>query len=685
MTKRKENKQHRSGVSVDPSQKVEALRAQIEEHNYRYHVLDDPAISDSRYDGLVRELERLEAEHPELVTPNSPTQRVGAAPLDGFQSVAHPVPMLSLNNAFSPREVGEFDRRCREGTGRESISYVAEPKIDGLAISLTYEQGGLIRAATRGDGRTGEDVTLNVRSISSIPLRLRSDRVPPSLEVRGEVFMPVPGFEQLNQQQKARNEKLYVNPRNAAAGSLRQLDPRICAQRPLSFFCYAVGVWQGSPAPDSQMRILGELREFGFPINPLAREVQGLSACLQYYDDVMALRTSLDYEIDGVVYKVSSVEDQRALGSVSRAPRWAMAHKFPAEEETTVVKAIEIQVGRTGALTPVARLDPVFVGGVTVSNATLHNAEEIERLDVRKGDTVVIRRAGDVIPEVVSVVLDKRPRGTRRFRFPKACPVCGSGVMSDEGGVIQRCEGGLVCSAQLKESIKHFSSRLAMDIEGLGAKLVEQLVDSGRVKTPADLFALSASEFADLERMGEKSADNLMSALEKSRATTLPRFLFALGIPQVGEATAQTLAEHFGTLEALQEASLESLETVADVGPVVADGIRRFFDQSHNRKVIASLRERGVSWPEITVRTESNGGFAGKTVVITGTLPNLSRDEARQWLIAQGAKVAGSVSSRTDFLVSGADPGSKYDKAVNLGIRILEEHEMQAIADQAPD
>ena len=685
MTKRKENKQHRSRVSVASSQKVEALRAQIEEHNYRYHVLDDPAISDSRYDGLVRELEKLEAEHPELVTPNSPTQRVGAAPLDGFQSVEHPVPMLSLNNAFSAGEVGEFDRRCREGTGRKSLSYVAEPKIDGLAISLTYEQGGLIRAATRGDGRTGEDVTLNVRSISSIPLRLRSDRVPPSLEVRGEVFMPVPGFEQLNQQQKARDEKLYVNPRNAAAGSLRQLDPHICAQRPLSFFCYAVGVWQGSPAPDSQMRILSELREFGFPINPLAREVHGLSACLEYYDDVMALRASLDYEIDGVVYKVSSVEDQRALGSVSRAPRWAMAHKFPAEEETTVVKAIEIQVGRTGALTPVARLDPVFVGGVTVSNATLHNAEEIERLDVRKGDTVVIRRAGDVIPEVVSVVLDKRPRGTRRFRFPKTCPVCGSGVMSDEGGVIRRCEGGLVCSAQLKESIKHFSSRLAMDIEGLGAKLVEQLVDSGRVKTPADLFALPASEFADLERMGEKSADNLMSALEKSRATTLPRFLFALGIPQVGEATAQTLAEHFGTLEALQEASLESLETVADVGPVVADEIRRFFDQSENRKVIASLRERGVSWPQITVRTESNGGFAGKTVVITGTLPNLSRDEARQWLIAQGAKVAGSVSSRTDFLVSGADPGSKYDKAVDLGIRILEEHEMQTIADQAPD
>ena len=685
MTKKKEAKQPRPGGSAEPSRKIQALRVEIEEHNYRYHVLDDPAISDSRYDGLIRDLETLEAEYPELVTSNSPTQRVGAAPLDRFESVAHEVPMLSLNNAFSADEVGEFDRRCREGTGRESLAYVAEPKIDGLAISLLYEQGELVRAATRGDGRTGEDVTLNVRSISSIPLQLRSDRAPPSLEVRGEVFMPIAGFERLNEQQKARDEKLYVNPRNAAAGSLRQLDSNVCAQRPLSFFCYAVGVWQGTPSPGSQMQMLSELREFGFPVNPLAREVKGLRACLDYYEDVMGLRASLGYEIDGVVYKVSSFEDQQVLGSVSRAPRWAMAHKFPAEEETTVIKAIEIQVGRTGALTPVARLDPVFVGGVTVSNATLHNAEEIERLDVRKGDTVVIRRAGDVIPEVVSVVFDKRPSGTRRFKFPKACPVCGSGVTSDEGGVIQRCEGGLICSAQLKESIKHFSSRLAMDIEGLGAKLVEQLVDSGQVKTPADLFAVSASEFAGLERMGEKSAQNLISALEKSRETTLPRFLFALGIPQVGEATAQTLAQHFGTLETLQEASLASLEAVADVGPVVAEEIRRFFDQSHNQQVIRSLREHGVRWPEVTAAAQPIGGFSGKTVVITGTLPNLSRDEARQWLMARGAKVAGSVSSRTHFLIAGVDPGSKYDKAVQLGIRILEEHEMQAVADQPPD
>jgi len=664
---------------------MEKLRAEIEEHNYRYHVLDDPVISDSRYDGLIRTLEKLEGEHPELITPNSPTQRVGAAPLDRFESVDHRMPMLSLNNAFSSREVGEFDRRCREGAGRDSISYVAEPKIDGLAISLIYEQGKLTRAATRGDGRTGEDVTLNVRSISSVPLQLRSAEAPLVLDVRGEVFMPVAGFQKLNEQQKARDEKLYVNPRNAAAGSLRQLDSNICAQRPLSFFCYAVGIWEGSDAPATQIQMLERLRDFGLPINPLAREVHGLDACLGYYREILALRDALDYEIDGVVYKVSRVDDQQTLGSVSRAPRWAMAHKFPAEEETTVIKAIEIQVGRTGALTPVARLDPVFVGGVTVSNATLHNASEIERLDVRKGDTVVIRRAGDVIPEVVSVVLEHRPRGTRRFKFPTECPVCGSGVSADEGGIIRRCDGGLVCSAQLKESIKHFSSRLAMDIEGLGAKLVEQLVARGRVKTPADLFTLSAEEFAALERMGRKSADNLIASLATSRQTTLPRFLFALGIPQVGEATAQTLAQQFGTLESLMTASIESLETVADVGPVVAREIRRFFDQPHNQQVIEALRRHGVEWPEAAPMEAPSGVFAGKTVVITGTLPNLSRDQARRWLMEQGAKVSGSVSSRTDFLIAGAEPGSKYDKAVSLGIQIIEEHEMKALAGQGAD
>ena len=663
--------------------KIDELRAEIEEHNYRYHLLDDPVISDSRYDGLIRALEKLEGEYPDLVTSSSPTQRVGGAPLDRFEAVDHRVPMLSLNNAFSPEEVGEFDRRCREGTDHTAVCYVVEPKIDGLAISLTYEQGELTRAATRGDGRTGEDVTLNVRSIPSVPLRLRPGSPPGVLDVRGEVFMPVAGFQALNEQQKARDEKLYANPRNAAAGSLRQLDSKICAQRPLSFFCYAVATWRGSDQPGTQMQILEQLREFGLPVNPLAREVKGLDACLKRYQEILALRDSLEYEIDGVVYKVSRIDDQQVLGSVSRAPRWAMAHKFPAQEETTVVKAIEVQVGRTGALTPVARLDPVFVGGVTVSNATLHNASEIERLDVRIGDTVVIRRAGDVIPEVVSVVLAYRRRGAKRFRFPSECPVCGSSISSDEGGVIQKCSGGLVCSAQLKESIKHFASRLAMDIEGLGAKLVEQLVDSGRVKTPADLFALSAAEFSALRRMGEKSADNLIASFENSRQTTLPRFLFALGIPQVGEATAQTLAQHFGTLETLMTAPVESLEAVADVGPVVASEIRRFFDQAHNQRVIDALRRHGVDWPEGAPATVPTGGFTGKTVVITGTLVNLSRDQARQWLIEQGAKVSGSVSSRTDFLIAGADPGSKYDKAVSLGVEILEERDMKAVADQA--
>ena len=664
---------------------IDRLCAEIEEHNYRYHVLDDPVVSDSRYDGLIRKLEKLESEYPEFITPNSPTQRVGAAPLGRFESVDHRVPMLSLNNAFSSQEVAEFDRRCREGSGRENISYVAEPKIDGLAVSLTYQRGQLTRAATRGDGRTGEDVTLNVRSISSIPLQLRSDEAPLVLDVRGEVFMPVAGFQLLNEQQNARDEKLYVNPRNAAAGSLRQLDSNICAQRPLSFFSYAVGIWEGSDSPATQIQMLERLREFGLPINPLAREVDGLDACLEYYREILTLRDALGYEIDGVVYKVSSVDDQQILGSVSRAPRWAMAHKFPAEEETTVVKTIEIQVGRTGALTPVARLEPVFVGGVTVSNATLHNASEIARLDVRKGDTVVIRRAGDVIPEVVSVVFEHRPRGTRRFIFPSKCPVCGSGVSAEEGGVIRRCDGGLVCPAQLKESIKHFSSRLAMDIEGLGAKLVEQLVDCGRVKTPADLFSLSVAEFAALERMGQKSASNLIASLETSRQTTLPRFLFALGIPQVGEATAQTLAQHFGTLETLTAAPVELLETVTDVGPVVAREISRFFDQPHNQRVIEALRQHGVNWPEETPRSLPEGVFAGKTVVITGTLPTLSRDQARGWLIEQGAKVSGSVSSRTDFLIAGADPGSKYDKAVSLGIQVIEEDEMKALAGEVTD
>ena len=668
---------------VAVSKRIAALRAEIEENNYQYYVLDDPVISDVRFDELMRELESLEREFPQFNSSHSPTQRVGGQPLDRFETVAHDVPMLSLNNAFSAEEVADFDRRCREGSGQGVMHYVAEPKIDGLAISLRYEKGRLVRAATRGDGRNGEDVTLNARSIPSIPLQLRGSDIPSMLEVRGEVFMPIAGFKKLNEEQSARGEKLYANPRNAAAGSLRQLDPKLCAKRPLAFYCYALGVWLDGNPPETQIALLEKFREMGLPVNPLATEVVGVEACMEYYDRVLVQRPSLDYEIDGVVYKVSSFRDQELLGFVSRAPRWAMAHKFPAQEETTEIMAIEIQVGRTGALTPVARLAPVFVGGVTVSNATLHNAMEIERLDARVGDTVVVRRAGDVIPEVVSVVLSKRKKKTKRFAFPSACPVCGSPVALDSGGIIRRCSGGLICSAQVKESIKHFVSRRALDIEGMGDKLVEQLVDSGRVKSPADLFTLSHDELAGLERMGSKSAANLMEALTKARSTTLPRFLFALGIPQVGEATAQALAEAFGSLDGLMTASAEALEEVPDVGPIVAGEIVRFFSALHNRSVVSDLRERGVVWPKRQPRAAliEEGPFSGRTVVITGTLPNMSRDQAKDWLISRGAKVTGSVSKKTDFVIAGDEAGSKLDKALALGVTVLDEAKMRSMAE----
>ena len=668
---------------VAVSKRIAALRAEIEENNYQYYVLDDPVISDVRFDELMRELESLEREFPQFHSSHSPTQRVGGQPLDRFETVAHDVPMLSLNNAFSAEEVTDFDRRCREGSGQGMMHYVAEPKIDGLAISLRYEKGRLVRAATRGDGRNGEDVTLNARSIPSIPLQLRGSDIPSVLEVRGEVFMPIAGFKKLNEEQSARGEKLYANPRNAAAGSLRQLDPKLCAKRPLAFYCYALGSWLHGNPPETQIALLEKFREMGLPVNPLATEVVGVEACMEYYDRVLVQRPSLAYEIDGVVYKVSSFRDQELLGFVSRAPRWAMAHKFPAQEETTEIMAIEIQVGRTGALTPVARLAPVFVGGVTVSNATLHNAMEIERLDARVGDTVVVRRAGDVIPEVVSVVLSKRKKKTKRFAFPSACPVCGSPVALDSGGIIRRCSGGLICSAQVKESIKHFVSRRALDIEGMGDKLVEQLVDSGRVKSPADLFTLSHDELAGLERMGSKSAANLMEALTKARSTTLPRFLFALGIPQVGEATAQALAEAFGSLDGLMTASAEALEEVPDVGPIVAGEIVRFFSALHNRSVVSDLRERGVVWPKRQPRAAliEEGPFSGRTVVITGTLPNMSRDQAKDWLISRGAKVTGSVSKKTDFVIAGDEAGSKLDKALALGVTVLDEAKMRSMAE----
>jgi len=659
---------------------INDLRDELGEHNYRYHVLDAPVISDAGYDRMLRRLEALERDSPELITPDSPTQRVGGAPLERFETVNHSVAMLSLNNAFSIEELSEFDRRCREGTGRETLVYSAEPKLDGLAVSLVYEKGVLQRAATRGDGHHGEDVTLNARSIRSVPLRLLAPDCPEVLEVRGEVYMPLAGFKVLNQEQVKKGEKPYVNPRNAAAGSLRQLDPRICATRPLDFFCYGIGLWRGGELPQTQITTLATLRRFGLRTNPLVRQMLGIGQCLDYYHEILDCRQTLDYEIDGVVYKVNDLADQQSLGAVSRAPRWALAYKFPAPEETTIVRDIDVQVGRTGAITPVARLEPVFVGGVTVANATLHNQAEIERLDVRVGDTVTVRRAGDVIPEVVSVVREKRRRGARRFVFPSECPVCRSQVVVDDGGIIQRCVGGLYCSAQVKESIKHFASRRALDIEGLGAKLIEQLVDSGRVCHAGDLFTLSHDELAAMDRMGTKSADNLLEALELSRETTLARFLYGLGIPQVGEATAQALAQYFSSLEALVDASVEALEVVPDVGPVVASGIRLFFEQNHNREVIDALRASGVVWPVPEGSTSGPvGPFAGRTVVITGTLSGMSRDQARNWLVARGAKVTASVSARTDFVVAGTDPGSKFDKALALGIRVLDEAQLRAM------
>jgi len=656
------------------------LRGEIERHNYQYHVLDDPLIPDAGYDRLLRTLEDLEHQFPQIATADSPTQRVGSLPLESFVTAEHAVPMLSLANAFSEQEVGDFDRRCREGLAVESVTYAAEPKLDGLAVSLLYEEGAFRMAATRGDGHRGEDVTLNVRAIRSIPLKLLGKGYPAVLEVRGEVYMPLAGFERLNRAQEEKGEKRYANPRNAAAGSLRQLDPRLSAARPLDFFCYGVGRWQRGPMPVTHLATLATLRNWGLRVNPLAREVRGVEQCLAYYADLSAQRAKLSYEIDGVVYKVNDYASQQALGAVSRAPRWALAHKFPAQEEMTVVQRIEVQVGRTGAITPVARLEPVFVGGVTVSNATLHNKEEIERLDVRPGDTVIVRRAGDVIPEVVSVVRERRRRNARRYRFPSQCPVCGSDISADDDGVILRCSGGLYCSAQVKESIKHFVSRRAMDIDGLGAKLVEQLVDTGQVTTAADLYHLTEEELANLERMGDKSAANLMVALEQSQATTLGRFLYALGIPQVGEATAQILAVHFGSLEALAMADATALEAVPDVGPVVAAGIQRFLAQDHNREVIERLRQAGVHWPKVQSTVSGDGPFAGTTVVVTGTLSGMSRDQARDWLKAQGAKVTGSVSAKTDYVIVGENPGSKRDQAEQLGVTVLSEAQMQELA-----
>ncbi|MDJ0701487.1 MAG: NAD-dependent DNA ligase LigA [Woeseiaceae bacterium] len=661
----------------DPAKRIEILREQIRHHNYCYHVLDEPEVPDAEYDRLMRELQGLEKQHPDLVTPDSPTQRVGDQPVDGFQTVTHAVPMLSLDNAFSDDEVVDFDRKVRERLELEGddaqVRYAAEPKLDGVAVSLLYERGRLIRGATRGDGTTGEDITHNVRTIDAVPLVLMGEGFPELLEVRGEVFMPKAGFTAYNERAAAAGEKTFVNPRNAAAGSLRQLDPKLTADRPLDIYVYSVGQKDGGELPNSHSEILDLLQTWGLKTCPERDVVEGAAGCVAYYEAVGRKRDRLPYEIDGIVYKVDSIADQRELGFVSRAPRWAIAHKFPAQEELTVLKDVEFQVGRTGALTPVARLEPVFVGGVTVSNVTLHNMDELERKDVRIGDTVIVRRAGDVIPEIVSVVTSRRPKDAQKVELPKRCPVCDSPVERDDGEAVARCTGGRNCPAQVIEGLKHFVSRRALDIEGLGAVLIEQLVNAGRLKNAADIFTLEKDELVQLERMGEKSAENVVASVEKSKATTLARLLFALGIREVGESTARSLAAHYGSLDAVLAASEEDLQAVDDVGPIVASRIREFFDDPLNRELTDRLRKYGLQWPETEPGETQAGSLSGKTFVLTGTLPSMTRDEAKDLIVAQGGKVTGSVSGKTSYLVAGAKAGSKLAKAEKLGVEVLDE------------
>ncbi|MFH1334697.1 MAG: NAD-dependent DNA ligase LigA [Pseudomonadota bacterium] len=662
-------------MSVDSKikERVEELKKIIQEHNYNYYILDNPTIPDSEYDRLFRELQTVEAQHPELKTPDSPTQRVGALPQTAFKTVSHIIPMLSLNNAFTDEELEAFDRRIHEKLqSQETIEYVCEPKLDGLAISILYENGILVRGATRGDGSTGEDITQNIKTIKNVPLKLRGD-FPSTLEIRGEVFLPKAGFNALNAAAKKLGTKQFANPRNAAAGSVRQLDSRITAQRPLAFYCYDIGKGDETVSTSSHSKDLEKIKTWGIPTVPLLSVVQGYQGCLEYYKQIQIQRNQLPFEIDGVVYKVNQKVLQEQLGFISRAPRWAIAHKFPAQEELTIIRDVEFQVGRTGALTPVARLEPVAVGGVTVSNATLHNMDEIERKDIRIGDTVIVRRAGDVIPEVMSVIKERRPHDTKPIVLPSKCPVCQSAVVRIEGEAVARCTGGLFCPAQRKETIKHFASRQAMDIEGLGNKLAEQLIDSGLVQHVDDLYKLTLDPLANLERFAEKSAQNLLDALEKSKSTTLPRFLLALGIREVGEATALALTKHFTALEPIMEASEEALQEVPDVGPVVAKHIIAFFKEPHNQRVIRSLLDAGIHWPAIKKTDPSKLSLSGEIVVLTGTLQSMSRDEAKKELVALGAKVSGSVSPNTTLVIEGAEAGSKLNKAQALGIKVINE------------
>ena len=686
-------------IPASIQERADALRELLHHHAHRYYVLDAPEIPDAEYDKLFSELQELEETHPGLRVPDSPTQRVGGRVLEGFAKVRHKVPMLSIRTETDIEASGarNFDARVRRELGLKEgdapIEYVAELKFDGLAINLRYEHGVLVQAATRGDGEIGEDVTQNIRTIGQIPLRLnphphpspKAEGVPPVLEVRGEVYMRRDDFERLNELQRekiakgARNEKTFVNPRNAAAGAVRQLDPAIARQRPLSFFAYGWGEIDGGPAFATHHDVLMALKAWGLPVSDRVTVARGADDLVAYHQAVGRERDALPFDIDGVVYKVNSLALQAQLGFVTREPRWAVAHKFPAQEQLTTVESIDVYVGRTGKLTPVARLHPVFVGGVTVTNATLHNEDEARRKDVRVGDTVIVRRAGDVIPEVVAVVPDKRAAGTQPFTMPSACPVCGSAAVREEGEVDHRCTGGLFCSAQRKYAILHFAQRRALDIEGLGEKLVDQMVDAGVIRTLPDLYRLGLANLVALERMGDKSAQNLLAALEKSKSTTLPRFLYGLGIRHVGESTARDLARHFGKLDGVMDASMEQLLQVPDVGPIVAESIHAFFRQPHNREVIEQLRACGLHWPEGEPAAQAPKPLSGKTVVLTGTLPTLSREEAKDMLEAAGAKVAGSVSRKTDYVVAGAEAGSKLDKARELGVAVLDEDGLRSL------
>ena len=667
---------------TDIQNQINQLRKTLRHHEYQYHVLDNPEIPDSEYDRLFHQLKALEQQHPELITVDSPTQRVGAKPSAGFAQITHELPMLSLDNAFSDEEIYAFMKRIQDRLMSlpDNLEFCCEPKLDGLAVSILYENGVLVQAATRGDGMTGEDITLNIRTVRNIPLQLLTDNPPARLEVRGEVFMPQAGFDKLNEEALAKGEKTFANPRNAAAGSLRQLDPKITSQRPLVFNAYSIGITQGADLPPTHYERLQWLKSVGIPVNSEIRLCNGTEEVLKFYRAIQAKRPNLGYDIDGTVVKVNAISLQERLGFISKAPRWAIAYKFPAQEEMTVLNDVEFQVGRTGAITPVAKLEPVFVAGVTVSNATLHNGDEIARLDIAIGDTVVIRRAGDVIPQIIGVVHDRRPANAKPIIFPTHCPVCRSAIVRIEGEAVARCTGGLFCDAQRKESLKHFVSRRAMDIDGVGAKLIEQLVDRELIHTPADLFKLDLTTLMRLERMGEKSAQKALDSLEKAKKTTLARFIFALGIREVGEATALNLANFFKNLTALQTADLERLQTVSDVGEVVANRIYVFWREQHNIDVVNDLIAQGVHWDDVEEKEADENPFKQKTVVLTGTLSRMGRNEAKALLQQMGAKVAGSVSAKTHIVIAGESAGSKLTKAQELGVAVMSEEEFLAIA-----